>query len=497
MNNVLPSQDSGATEASCAARATSLAAELSMIGAYFIQPKVLRDIAGIIKPAHFTDPQLAEIFTASLKLLEMGTIANPITLRAAGFDPGVLIKIAELGTTAINAREYARLIRDLALKRNLSGKLHDTLAMIESADVTCTADSVRRELEGWLFDAFADSGGEDEAQTIKALTDKALADAELAWQQGGTVGAPTGLADLDRMLGGLFPGDLTVIAGRPGMGKTALALGIARSVANQKKTALIFSLEMSGDQLALREIAAQSGTTVADVRAGKIDQGKFDRMMLAGREISGLPILISSRPRLDMSAIAAECARVKRRYGLGLVIVDYAQLIDAEGTADNRVGEITYITGRLKRLAREFKCPVVALSQLSRAVESRDDKRPQLSDLRESGSIEQDADTVWFIYRRAYYLSREEPRAKVGESEAAYANRLTEWRLMLASVENIAEINIAKNRHGKRTRYASIGAASRCGSRITTGSQAPRRSWRFRYEGNHSSFSPGRRGAYC
>ena len=448
--------------------AASATAERAVIGAYFVSPKVLRDIAGILKPAHFTTPEHGAIYTASLAILERGGIANPITLRVAGFDPELLIKIADSAATAINAREYAFLIRDLALKRTLSAKLNDALDMIGSGDVGCTADTIRRELEEWLFEAFAESGGDSESQNMKTLTDKAMVDAELAWQQGGTVGLSTGLIDLDKMLGGLFPGDLTIIAGRPGMGKSAMALGITRACASQEKTALVFSLEMTGDQFALREIAAQSGTTVADVRAGKIDRIRFDQMMLAAREISSLPILVASKARLDMSAIASECARVKRRYGLGLIVVDYAQLIDADGHGDNRVGEITYITRRLKALAMEFRCPVVALSQLSRAVEGRDDKRPQLSDLRESGSIEQDADMVWFIYRRAYYLAREEPRMKVGEDEDDYAVRLSEWRAMLASTENIAEIIVAKNRHGRAdtVRVHWNGAAMRFGNHM-------------------------------
>lgn len=427
---------------------TAVEAEMAVIGAYFVTPSVLRDIAGVLKPEHFASEDLGRVHATALKMLDDGRIANPVTLAPAGFDQRFLSNIAESATTPSSAREYARLIRDLWLKRALSAKCLEIRDKIEIGGVDHTADAIRSELEGWIFDTFSSSSGQNDARHVKEYADAALATAESAYKSGGVAGMTTGLIDIDRTLGGLFPGDFTVIAARPAMGKTAMGLGLARACASAGKPALVFSLEMPGEQLALREMAAQSGATVSDVRAGRISADQFDKMMVTARDLGKFPILVSSKPYLDMGVIASECARVKRRHGLGLVLVDYLQLISADGHGDNRVWEISYISRRLKALAIEMNCPVVALSQLSRAVEQRDDKRPHLSDLRESGSIEQDADIVWFLYRHAYYLAREEPRMGASDTDDKYSTKLADWRAMMAENENVAEVIIAKNRHG-------------------------------------------------
>tara|TARA_B100000579_G_C22783104_1_gene830421 strand:+ start:1 stop:885 length:885 start_codon:yes stop_codon:yes gene_type:complete len=262
----------------------------------------------------------------------------------------------------------------------------------------------------------------------------------------GIVGVPTGLRDLDDRLGGLHKSDLLIIAGRPSMGKTALATNIAFNAAkkiqdeNKKTSVAFFSLEMSSEQLSTRILAEQSRIKSNDIRRGKITEDQFDKFIETSKNITELPLYIDETPAISIAALSNRSRRIKRLYGLDLVVVDYIQLMRAINTKDGRVQEISEITQGLKALAKELSVPVLALSQLSRAVEMRDIKKPQLSDLRESGSIEQDADVVMFVYREAYYLEKQEPRPATVEH--------AEWQAKMNEVSNLAEIIIGKQRHG-------------------------------------------------
>ena len=262
----------------------------------------------------------------------------------------------------------------------------------------------------------------------------------------GIVGVPTGLRDIDEKLGGLHQSDLVIIAGRPSMGKTALATNIAFNAASKlqqngkKSSVAFFSLEMSSEQLSTRILAEQSRIKSNDIRRGRISEEQFDKFIETSKNISELPLFIDETPAISIAALSNRARRIKRIYGLDLVVIDYIQLMRAVNTKDGRVQEISEITQGLKALAKELSVPVLALSQLSRAVEQRDDKKPLLSDLRESGSIEQDADVVMFVYREAYYLERKEPRPATVEH--------AEWQAKMNDVSNLAEIIIGKQRHG-------------------------------------------------
>ena len=262
----------------------------------------------------------------------------------------------------------------------------------------------------------------------------------------GIVGVPTGLRDLDDRLGGLHNSDLVIIAGRPSMGKTALATNIAFNAAQKlqesgkKSSVAFFSLEMSSEQLSTRILAEQSRIKSNDIRRGKISEDQFDKFIETSKNIAELPLYIDETPAISIAALSNRARRIKRIYGLDLIVIDYIQLMRAVNNRDGRVQEISEITQGLKALAKELAVPVLALSQLSRAVEQRDDKKPQLSDLRESGSIEQDADVVMFVYREAYYLERKEPRPATVDH--------AEWQAKMNEVSNLAEIIIGKQRHG-------------------------------------------------
>jgi replicative DNA helicase len=262
----------------------------------------------------------------------------------------------------------------------------------------------------------------------------------------GIVGVPTGLTDLDDRLGGLHKSDLLIIAGRPSMGKTALATNIAFNAARKmqeegrKSSVAFFSLEMSSEQLSTRILAEQSRIKSNDIRRGKISEEQFDKFIETSKNVSELPLYIDETPAISIAALSNRARRIKRLYGLDLVVIDYIQLMRASNFKDGRVQEISEITQGLKAIAKELSIPVVALSQLSRAVEQRDDKKPQLSDLRESGSIEQDADVVMFVYRESYYLKSKEPRPATVEH--------AEWQAKMNEVSHLAELIISKQRHG-------------------------------------------------
>ena len=381
-------------------------------------------------------------------------LANPITLKNYFENekddlnvPEYLVKITKFSTSIRQSIEYSKLIYDLFVKRELIKISENVIDTAKLNDLENDGQKIIESYEKSLFD-LAERGSLssslikfDEAmrQTIE-MASNAYKNEE------GIVGVPTGLTDLDDRLGGLHKSDLLIIAGRPSMGKTALATNIAFNAARKmqeegrKTSVAFFSLEMSSEQLSTRILAEQSRIKSNDIRRGKISEEQFDKFIETSKNVSELPLYIDETPAISIAALSNRARRIKRLYGLDLVVIDYIQLMRASNFKDGRVQEISEITQGLKALAKELAVPVLALSQLSRAVEQRDDKKPQLSDLRESGSIEQDADVVMFVYREAYYLERKEPRPATVEH--------AEWQAKMNEVSNLAEIIIGKQRHG-------------------------------------------------
>ena len=403
-----------------------------------------------------------------MKLTDTNRIANPVTLRPL-FEadegmkevggPAYLAQLTGSGATVIGARDFAEQIYDLALLRALVGVGRELVegALDTSEDVAPLAQIERAESE--LYKVAEQGGGQGKAMSFGDATKEALQLAEKALNSGGHLsGFTTGLDCLNSKIGGLHKSDLIIVAGRPGMGKSSLATNIAFNAAKRMlqdqedgievaKAAgapvAMFSLEMSADQLATRILAEQSGISSENLRMGRISQQEFRSLARAAAELQSLPLYIDDTPGLTIAALRARARRLKRQKGIGIVIVDYLQLLQGSGkgsAGDNRVQEISEISRGLKQLAKELDVPVIALSQLSRAVEQREDKRPQLSDLRESGSIEQDADIVLFIYREDYYLAARQPADDHPE--------IDKWREEMARVYGLAELIVAKQRHG-------------------------------------------------
>ena len=412
-------------------------AEMALLGALLANNKAYERVADFLAPDHFADPVHGRIYQAIARRVEAGQLADAITLKAEFEHSGALDEVggtpyfAQLLTAMvgiINAGEYGRAIHDTWLRRQLIDIGEVVVNNAFGADMDIDGRQQIEFAESQLF-SLATKGGTDGGLITfeSALTD-AIKGAERAFKQAGHVsGLSTGLRDLDKKTGGLHPSDLMILAGRPGMGKSALATKIAFGAARALQRAAqeidpdkqptgsvaIFSLEMSSEQLATRLLAEEARVSGDRIRRGEIGQRDFDRFVQVSREIGGLPLHIDDTPALSLSALRTRCRRLKRTKGLSLIVVDYLQLMrPAVGTKpESRVLEISQITQGLKAIAKEMEVPVLALSQLSRAVESREDKRPQLSDLRESGTIEQDADMVFFIYRDEYYLQQPRPKA--------------------------------------------------------------------------------------
>ncbi len=432
----------------------NIEAEQSVIGSILLSNEIFDEINMIITNNNFYDPMHQKIFGAIEKLIYSGMLANPITLKNHFENekdelniPEYLVKITKFSSSSRQAIEYSKLIYDLFVKRELIKISENMIDTAKLSDLDNDGQKIIESFEKSLFD-LAEKGSLssslikfDEAmrQTIE-MASNAYKNEE------GIVGVPTGLRDLDDRLGGLHKSDLLIIAGRPSMGKTALATNIAFNAAKKiqddgrKSTIAFFSLEMSSEQLSTRILAEQSRIKSNDIRRGRISEEQFDKFIETSKNVSELPLYIDETPAISIAALSNRARRIKRLYGLDMVVIDYIQLMKATNFKDGRVQEISEITQGLKALAKELSVPVLALSQLSRAVEQRDDKKPQLSDLRESGSIEQDADVVMFVYREAYYLERKEPRPATVE----YA----EWQAKMNEVSNFAEIIIGKQRHG-------------------------------------------------
>lgn len=450
-------------------------AEQALLGAVLMNNRALDRVSEFLKPNHFADPVHGRIYDACIALAGRNQLANPVTLKSyLATDEGLkelggdayLAHLAAAAATIINAEDYGRLIFDLHLRRELIGIGEDMVNDSFEQGIEGMATELIEDAEKKLFDLATDGQAEGGLKPFRAAMITAIDMAEAAQKRdGGLSGVTTGLRDLDRLLGGLHPSDLIILAGRPSMGKTALATSIAYSAAKAlrietlptgEKRAIegglcaFFSLEMSSEQLATRILAERSEISSHDIRQGKLSEEQFERLVVAAQELHSLPLYIDDTPALSISAVRTRARRQARREGLGLIVVDYLQLLQGSSRtkAENRVQEISDITRGLKALAKELNVPVLALSQLSRAVEQREDKRPQLSDLRESGSIEQDADVVMFVYRDQYYLERAEPSRRPDEAEDKFNARYADWQARCSDAFNVAEAIIAKQRHG-------------------------------------------------
>jgi len=432
----------------------NIEAEQSVIGSILLSNEIFDDINILIRSNNFYDPMHQKIFSAIEKLIYSGTLANPITLKNYFENekdelnvPDYLVKITKFSTSSRQAIEYSKLIYDLFVKRELIKISENIIDTAKLNDLDHDGQSIIENFEKSLFDLAEKGSFSSSIVKFDEAMKMTIEMASSAYKnEEGIVGVPSGLTDLDDRLGGMHKSDLLIIAGRPSMGKTALATNIAFNAAKKiqndgrKSSIAFFSLEMSSEQLSTRILAEQSRIKSNDIRRGRISEEQFDKFIETSKDISELPLYIDETPSISIAALSNRARRIKRLYGLDMVVVDYIQLMKAANFKEGRVQEISAITQGLKALAKELSVPVLALSQLSRAVEQRDDKKPQLSDLRESGSIEQDADVVMFVYREAYYLERKEPRPATVEH--------AEWQAKMSEVSNLAEIMISKQRHG-------------------------------------------------
>jgi replicative DNA helicase len=453
---------------------SNLQAEQALLGALLANNKAYERVSEFLSPEHFADPVHGRIFQAIARRCEAGQIADPVMLRAEFEHNGVL---DEVGGTAylaqllaamvgiINAGDYGRAIHDAWIRRQLIDIGEVTVNRAFGAEAELDGAGQIEAAEQALFDLATRGGNEGGLITFeKALTLAIEIAATAHKNQGSVSGLDTGLRDLNKKMGGLHPSDLVILAGRPGMGKTALAtkiaFGAAKALLNNaradnpnamaKQAVAVFSLEMSAEQLATRLLAEEARVSADRIRRGEINQRDFDNFVAVSREISQLPLVIDDTPALTLSALRTRCRRLKRTKGLALIVIDYLQLMrPAAGTKpENRVLEISQITQGLKAIAKELAVPVLALSQLSRAVEAREDKRPQLSDLRESGTIEQDADVVMFVYRDEYYMQQKEPKIIAFENDQKFHDAHEKWQSDMSAVYNKAELILAKQRHG-------------------------------------------------
>ena len=432
----------------------NIEAEQSVIGSILLNNEIFDEINLLINSKNFYDPMHQKIFIAIEKLIYSGMLANPITLKNYFENekdelniPNYLFKITKFSTSSRQAIEYSKLIYDLYVKRELIKISENIIDAAKLNDLDNDGKSIIENFEKSLFDLAEKGSFSSSLVKFDEAMKMTIEMASSAYKnEEGIVGVPTGLTDLDYRLGGLHKSDLLIIAGRPSMGKTALATNIAFNAAKKiqndgrKSTIAFFSLEMSSEQLSTRILAEQSRIKSNDIRRGKISEEQFDKFIEISKNISELPLYIDETPAISIAALSNRARRIKRLYGLDMVVVDYIQLMKASNFREGRVQEISEITQGLKALAKELSVPVLALSQLSRAVEHRDDKKPQLSDLRESGSIEQDADVVMFVYREAYYLQGKEPRPATVEH--------AEWQAKMNDISHLAEIIIGKQRHG-------------------------------------------------
>ena len=433
----------------------NIEAEQAVIGSILVSNDIFDEINTIISSINFYDPMHQKIFEAVESLIYKGMLANPITLKNYFEDekddlnvPEYLVKITKFSTSVRQAIEYSKIIYDMFVRRELIKISEQTIDSAKLNDLDTNGQSIIESSERLLFDLAEKGSFNSSLVKFDEAMKQTIEMASAAYKnEGGIVGVPTGLRDLDDKLGGLHQSDLIIIAGRPSMGKTALATNIAFNAAKklqdsgEKSSIAFFSLEMSSEQLSTRILSEQARIKSDDIRRGKVTEEEINRYIETSRNIYNLPLYIDETPAITIATLSNRARRIKRLHGLNLVVVDYIQLMRSSSNKnDGRVQEISEITQGLKALAKELSVPILALSQLSRAVEQRDDKQPQLADLRESGSIEQDADVVMFVYREAYYLERKQP--KLGSIEHA------EWQSKMNDVNGLADIILGKQRHG-------------------------------------------------
>ena len=445
----------------------NIEAEQALLGALLINNDAADRVTAFLEAEHFFEPVHGRIFEAATMLIRAGKLASPVTLKSyfeadeALAEIGgttYLARLAAAATTIINAEEYGRVVYDLAIRRSLIAVGTDLVNNAYDARVDSSPQQQIEETEQQLY-SLAERGrfGSDFMSFSSALTQAIDMAANAYHRDGHTSGLATGFRDIDEIMGGLQRSDLVIVAGRPSMGKTAFGTNIAYNVARNYRGEVkengsvevldgavvgFFSLEMSSAQLATRIISEQTAIASEKIRRGTINREEFSRLVEVARELQDMPLYIDETGGINLAQLTARARRLKRQHGLGLLIVDYLQLLTSSSrrSSESRVQEVTEITQGLKALAKELNIPVIALSQLSRQVENRDDKRPQLADLRESGSIEQDADIVMFLFREEYYLQRREPREGTEE-------HLT-WMDEMNRVHQKAEVIIGKNRHG-------------------------------------------------
>lgn len=462
-----PARPSAASETTYRTAPHNVEAEQALLGAILVNNEAFYRVSDFLEPRHFFEPIHVRIYETTAALIRAGKVATPVTLKTfmpADFDvagltaPQYLARLAAEATTVINAEDYGRTIYDLSVRRDLIAIGEEIVNEAYEAPIDATPQDQIEEAEKRLYE-LAETGRYDGGflrfnDALKEAVDMA----SRAFQRDGHLsGLASGLDDLDTIMGGLQPSDLIILAGRPGMGKTSLATNIAYNVAAAYRGETLpdgsvrpidggicafFSLEMSAEQLATRILAEQTEIPSYKIRRGDISEADFDKLAAGAQMMQTVPLYIDDTGGISIAQLRARARRLKRQRGLDFMVVDYLQLLtgSSKRASEGRVQEITEITTGLKALAKELAVPIMALSQLSRQVESRDDKRPQLSDLRESGSIEQDADVVMFVFREEYYLKGKEP--KEGTEE------WFKWDTDLKAVQNTAEVIIGKQRHG-------------------------------------------------
>ncbi|MDE3027484.1 MAG: replicative DNA helicase [Paracoccaceae bacterium] len=444
----------------------NIEAEQQLLGAILTNNDIFDRIASVIQSEHFYEPVHQRIYEVAAARIQKNALASPVTIKAfLDDDPGLkelggaayLARLAGAAIAAYAARDYAQMIYDLAVRRELISLGRDIAAKAQKIEVESEPKDQIVEAEQRLYKLGEQGHAERGFQSFLKAVKEAVDVANAAYhREGGLAGVSTGLVDLDKKLGGLHPSDLLILAGRPSMGKTSLATNIAFNIAKAYKRGRLqdgtegavdggvvgfFSLEMSAEQLAARVLSEASEVPSEQIRRGDMTEAEFRRFVEAAKQLEACPLYIDDTPALPISSVAARARRLKRTHGLDVLIIDYLQLLKAASAKENRVNEVSEITQGLKAIAKELNIPVIALSQLSRAVESREDKRPQLSDLRESGSIEQDADVVMFVYRDEYYKEREKP----GEDNL---EAMAKWQDTMERVHGKAEVIIGKQRHG-------------------------------------------------
>lgn len=430
-----------------------LEAEQAILGAIIYNNNVYEKVSDFLKPFHFAERAHQKIYEIITSLIDRGQVADILTIKQYVLEELKAINNTEYleqlydGVISLgNVGDYGKIIYELYLRRELISIAEEISSEAKKCDIDISVVSQIEDAEKRIFDLTTDGSSGQYMKSLSLAINESIKMADVAFKRDShVVGITTGFKDLDKWLGGLHRSDLLILAGRPSMGKTALATNIAFNAANALKqqgggTVAFFSLEMSAEQLATRLLSQESGIPSDRIRRGELKQDDFPKFINVSQKIANIPFFIDDTPALTVSGLRTRARRLKKLHDLDLIVIDYLQLLNNNSRNDSRVQEISEITRALKALAKELSVPVVALSQLSRAVEQRDDKKPQLADLRESGSIEQDSDVVMFVYREEYYLARKQPNPG--------SDKYLEWQASMEKVHNKAEIIIAKQRHG-------------------------------------------------